>query len=155
MEKNYVWLAWLILMTIIAFMLIPRRQFFRLLPFGVVAGFLLSLAILLLNVPLLGIWAFDTIPSNSVLGVPLTLPLVWIPVTMLFAFYTPRYHSRKLLLAWISLFAAVTTLIHGLAEGAGIVRFVRWDLLATLLLTFGLFSLIALFILRYDKYSLE
>lgn len=75
MDKNFIWFVWFILMTLVAYLLIPRRQFLRLLPLGIVAGFLLVLAIFLLNVPLLGIWAFDTIP-NSVVGVPLSLPLV-------------------------------------------------------------------------------
>lgn len=149
MDKNFIWFVWFILMTLVAYLLIPRRQFLRLLPLGIVAGFLLVLAIFLLNVPLLGIWAFDTIP-NSVVGVPLSLPLVWIPITMLFAYYVPKFKSRDMLTILISGFAAGTTLVQGLSVNAGIMRFVHWDLLATLLLSFSLFSLFALFLLKYD-----
>lgn len=149
MDKSFFWSVLLVLMIIVAYLVIPRRQFFRLLPFGIVSGFMVVLALLLFTVPLTGIWVFDIVPQTSILGVPLSLPLVWIPITMVFAYYTPKFDSRNMLMAWICIFTATITLLQGLINSAGIMRFVRWDLTATLLLTFAYFTFLALFVLKY------
>jgi len=149
LNNSLIWLVWFFLFTIIALLLIPRRRLLELLPFGLVAGFLLTLGILLLMVPLLNLWTFDTVPANSMIGVPLTLPLASIPVMMLFANYLPRMHQSQRTVLWVAGFSAFTTLIQGLSVSSGIMGFQQWDLLATLLLTFSGYSLLALFVLKY------
>lgn len=153
MNNSLIWLVWFFLFAIVAVLVIPRKNIMQLLPFGITAGFVLSLAILLLNVPLLKLWVFDTIPANSILGVPLTLPLVFIPVIMLFVYYIPHMKSGNLLIPWITAFAAFTTLVQGLSVSAGIMHFLQWDLLATLLLTFSIYFFLAFFILKYGNIS--
>ena len=149
MDNSLIWLMFFLLISIIALLLIPRRQLYVLLPFSFVTGFIMTLTLLLLNVPLLRLWAFDGIPASSLLGIPLSLPLAFIPVMMLFAYYIPEADSKNLLIVWITVFSVLTTVIQGLSISAGIMRYIRWDLLATLLLTFSGYSLIALFILKY------
>lgn len=149
MNNNLIWFVWFLLISIVAFLLVPRKQLFRLLPIGIIAGYIMTLAILLLNVPLLNLWAFDSVPANSMFGVPLSLPLAFVPVMMLFAHYVHQMSSNNMLVVWITAFAVVTTLIQGLSVSAGIIRFLRWDLLASLLLSFSVFSLLALFVQKY------
>ncbi len=149
MNNSSIWLVWFLLFAVIALLVIPRRYLVRLLPFGITAGFLLTLAILLLAVPLLNLWAFDTLPADSVLGIPLSLPLVAIPVMMLFAYFIPDMQRNGRLIIWITAFSVVSTLVQGLSQSAGIIRFVSWDLLAALLLTFSKFALLSAFVIRY------
>ena len=149
MNNSLIWLVWFFLFTIIAIVLIPRRQLFALLPFGIIAGFVLTLALLLLLVPILNLWAFDTVPANSLIGVPLTLPVASIPVMMLFAHYLPKMQAQQRTIIWITGFAVFTTLVQGLSVSSGIMRLVQWDLLATLLLTFSGYFILAVFVLKY------
>lgn len=149
MNNSLIWLVWFLLFSVIAVLVIPRRQLVRLLPFGITAGFILSFAILLLAVPLLNLWAFDTVPADSMLGIPLSLPLAAIPLTMLFAYYIFEMQRNGKLIIWVTAFTVGSTLVQGISQNAGIIRFVSWDLLAALLLTFSKFALLAAFVLRY------
>lgn len=149
MNNSLIWLVLFLLVSVIAVLLIPRKQLIQLLPFGITAGFLLTLALLLLAVPLLGIWVFDNLPANSMLGVPLSLPLASVPVAMLFAYYVPEMRKTGRLIIWITGFSVVSTIVQGLSESAGIIRFLNWDLLASLLLTLSKFALLAAFVLKY------
>lgn len=149
MNNSLIWLVWFFLFTTIALVLIPRRKLFALLPFGFVAGFMLTLALLLLIVPILNLWVFDTIPANSLIGVPLTLPIASIPVIILFAYYLPKMQAEHRTIIWITGFAVFTTMVQGLSVSSGIMRFLQWDLLATLLLTFSGYFLLAVFVLKY------
>lgn len=149
MNNSLIWLVLFLLVTVIAVLLIPRRQLIQLLPFGITAGFLLTLALLLLTVPILNLWVFDTLPASSMLGVPLSLPLASVPVAMLFAYYVPEMRETGRLIIWITGFSVASTFVQGLSESAGIIRFLNWDLLAALLLTFSKFALLAAFVLKY------
>lgn len=149
MNNSSVWWILFFLLAIVAWLRIPRKYLIKLLPFGIIGGFLLTLAILLLAVPILGLWAFDTIPAGSLIGVPLSLPLAFVPVMMLFAYYLPKMHRENRVLVWISGFTVLTTLLQGLSVSSGIMRFVRWDLMATLMLSFSGYFLLAAFVLKY------
>jgi hypothetical protein len=155
LDNILIWLVWFLLISIVAFLLIPRRKLVQLLPFGIVAGFLLPLALLLLIVPLLNLWSFNTTAASSLIGIPLSLPLALIPAMMIFAYYVPRMEANNMLTVFIAAFTVITTLIQGLSVSAGIMRFLRWDLLASFLLTFSIYTLLALFILKYGVLSEE
>jgi len=150
LEKSLIWFTLFALITIVSLLVIPRKQFFKLLPFGIVAGFLLAMAILLFAVPWFGLWKFNYLLTTSVLGIPLFIALAWAPAVMIFSYYVPKFNEKNMLLFWILIFSTGTTLLVGLFANAGFIRFINWDLLATFLLAFAVHGILALFVLNYE-----
>ena len=150
MDKSLFWFFLFLLISIVAYLIIPRKQLYRLLPFGIVAGFILAMALLLFTVSWIELWQFSNASTASLLGIPLFLAFAWVPATMIFAHYVPVLHERRLLIFWIMLFTFGTTMVQSLLLTADFMRFLRWDLLASMLGTFSIHTILALFVLKYD-----
>ncbi|NLK00129.1 MAG: hypothetical protein GX318_02680 [Clostridia bacterium] len=150
MEKSFIWLTAFTLISIVSVIMVPQKRYIKLLPFGIFAGFLLSMAVMLLAVPWIRLWEFNHISSFSVYGIPLFLALTLLPTTVIFAHYAPKFHNEEKLLFWVLIFTTATTFAQGLLQQAGFVVFINWNLLAAMMLSFAIYSFLALFIINYE-----
>ena len=126
-------LAWIILALVVwalAFVLIPRQRFMKLLPYGLYAGFLVALAIQLMGVPLLKLWAFRNVVA-PIFGIPLFLLLAYAAEAMLFANFLPS--GPVSVTIYILVFALINILVDYGVLQTGLQVYLRWNMVYTTL----------------------
>ncbi|MBC7345274.1 MAG: hypothetical protein H5U03_07655 [Clostridia bacterium] len=95
------------------------------------AGFLLAFFIQLCGVTWLALWDF-AYPVLSIGGVTVFLPLAYGAEVLLFGYFLPP--DRPSRVWYVLTFSGINVLVAGIARALGYLVFIRWDLVATLLL---------------------
>lgn len=117
-------------------LVVPRERFKELLSAGIVAGFLLALAIQMIGIPALKLWKFRFLElALPVLGVPLLLPFTYIAEVILFLHWLPRETATRWL--YIGVFSAANTIVNVFMVRQGIKLIPHWNALATFLVAMG------------------
>lgn len=126
-------LVWVILALVawaLALVLIPRQRFTKLLPYGLYAGFVVALAIQLMGVPLLKLWAFRNVVA-PIFGIPLFLLLAYAAEAMLFANFLPA--GPVSVAVYILVFALINILVDYGVLQTGLQVYIRWNMVYTTL----------------------
>lgn len=118
MANSLVWVLLFILAAIAMLVFVPRRDVIRLLPFGIVGGWLVAVAIQWVAVQMLRVWRFNFTEFASYRGIPLFLTLAWMPLTIVFGhwllqlrtgtgrfFYTAGFALGTVALEWLLVLA--------------------------------------------------
>jgi hypothetical protein len=136
-------MGWVLLAVIVwaaAFLAIPQKDFRRLVPFGVVAGFGLALLVNIMGSSIFGLWGFREVVW-PILGVPFWAVLAWVPAAVAFVYFLPDASLPRL--GWLLLFPAAFTAIDFIFLRAGLFFFSPdWNLAYSFLLSVGLHLLI-------------
>ncbi|HEX3015601.1 MAG TPA: hypothetical protein VHQ46_04395 [Desulfobacteria bacterium] len=129
------WWVFAIAVWVVTGVLVQGERVRSLFNIGLVGGFLLSLVINLLGVPVFHFWRFgpDILPF---MGIPLALPIAWTAEVILYINYLPE-HKLSIAL-YTAAFVAVSTIIDYFFVQFGMRAFINWNLLATFIL--GLIS---------------
>lgn len=144
--QNLVWVEFFMLLSIVMLVLVPRETIVRLLPFGLVAGFVVALIIQLLAVPLLGLWSFNYVSFVAYKGIPIFVALAWVPSTIIFAHYVNTLDS-PLLLYLISIgFALISSIVEYLFVHYGYREYQKWNIMATFALALALHGVMAYYL---------
>lgn len=130
MAAKFTWIVLALVVWALAFVLIPRNRFVKLLPFGLYGGFLMALAIQLMGVPLLKLWAFRNVMA-PIFGIPLFLLLAYIAEAMLFANFLPT--GPVSVSIYILVFALINILVQYGVLQTGLQVYIRWNLVYTTL----------------------
>ncbi|HEY3314825.1 MAG TPA: hypothetical protein VGL40_06010 [Bacillota bacterium] len=132
---NPVW-AWVILLVgaYAVALLLLRRRFLGLLPYGFVAGFFYTLAIQYLAVDVLGLWRYRlAFAGPTVYGIPFFVLLVWIPEVMLFIHYYPVNNVSRVF--YIFMFSVGATLIqYPFVSPLELLIYLQWNVFWTFVL---------------------
>jgi len=117
--NSLVWVLLFILAAIAMLVFVPRRDVIRLLPFGIVGGWLVAVAIQWVAVQMLRVWRFNFTEFASYQGIPLFLTLAWMPLTIVFGhwllqlrtgtgrfFYTAGFALGTVALEWLLVLAS-------------------------------------------------
>ncbi len=110
--KSLFWIEIFLFLSIMMVIFVPRPRIIRLLPYGLVAGFGLSLTLVYLLGPVAGLWRFNYPGPLSIAGIPVFASLAWTPVEIVFAhwLYRSKYQWKYYAFwAGISLFSASFT----------------------------------------------
>ncbi|MCL6580387.1 MAG: hypothetical protein K6U08_02065 [Firmicutes bacterium] len=139
------WVLLAVVLWVVGLLAVPEQAFRRLVPFGVVAGFGLALAVNLVGGPILGLWGFNRV-TWPLLGIPFWVLLAWVPAVILFVYYLPDGSLARA--GWILLFPAVYTAIDYVFLRAGLRHFApNWNIVYSFLLSLGVHLLILSFYL--------
>ncbi|EEG76346.1 hypothetical protein [Dethiobacter alkaliphilus] len=133
------WFLWLLLtvfLFVALFFLVPVKKIRAYLPFGIFLG--VGLAVIV-------IWTFQFFLQYwEVTGDPVILgfttlftPLAWIPPTIIFAAYFPKYKRWYNVIGYVLLFAVGSMVVQYLLEQVGMWQSFRWNVLWTGLLATG------------------
>ena len=129
-------------------MLVPRRDVVRLLPFGIVGGFLLALAVQWVAVSLLRIWRFNYTEFASYAGIPLFLALSWMPTMIIFGHWLQQIRSNTGRFFFIAAFAVGTVLLEWAFVFTGYRDYLRyWNVFYTAILALAIHYLLAWYLL--------
>ncbi|MGI6358197.1 MAG: hypothetical protein ACOX2K_05850 [Bacillota bacterium] len=148
MANSLVWVLLFILAAIAMLVLVPRRDVIKLLPFGVVGGFLLALAVQWVAIHLLRIWRFNFTQFASYRGIPLFLALSWVPATIIFGYWLRQIRSNTGRFFFIAAFALGTVLLEWAFVLTGYRTYLRyWNVFYTAILALVLHYLLAWYLL--------
>ncbi len=119
MANSLVWVLLFMMAAIAMLVFVPRRDVIRLLPFGIVGGWLVAVAIQWVAVQILRVWRFNFTEFASYRGIPLFLTLAWMPLTIVFGhwllqirtgtgrfFYTAGFALGTVVLEWLLVLAS-------------------------------------------------
>jgi len=139
------WVGLAVVLWVVGLLAVPEQAFRRLVPFGVIAGFGLALAVNLAGGPILGLWGFNRV-TWPLLGIPFWVLLAWVPAVILFVYYLPADSLARA--GWILLFPAVYTAVDYVFLRAGLRYFAPdWNIFYSFLLSLGIHLLILSFYL--------
>lgn len=138
--QNLVWVEFFILVSIMMLVLVPRERIVQLLPFGLVAGFVVAFIIQVLAVSILQLWSFNHLSFISFRGIPIFVVLAWIPSTIIFAHLVISSNTTIILYILPFGFALISTIVEYLFVHFGYRTYLRWNVLATFLLALAIHS---------------
>jgi hypothetical protein len=148
-------LVWIILFTLVAIgmlIFVPRREILKLLPFGVVGGFLLAAIIQIVAVWVLGLWSFNYTQIASYRGIPIFLTLVWLPTVIIFGHWLLQIRSGTGRFFFTAAFALATVALEWAFVFTGYRQYHRfWNVFYTALLALVLHYLLAWYLLSVRR----
>lgn len=140
-----VFLAFMITMLIS----VPRGAIKKHITVALVGGFGQSIFITGLLVAVLGYWKFNYTDIFSLDGVPVFASMAWAPVLVIYSFYLSRLTKRSEIYAYVIAFSLATGLfVHWLLK-AGLLVFLYWNDLFTVIMALVLFSPVTYFLVRH------
>lgn len=106
-----------------SFLLVPRHEFRRLAPFGLLAGLVPGTLILALGGPILKFWSFHD--RLQIAGIPVLLAGAWYPGEIVFAHAFGTIARRPQRLALIAAAALAAAIVYHYLVRAGVWRNLR------------------------------
>lgn len=148
MANSLVWVLLFILAAIAMLVFVPRRDVIRLLPFGIVGGFLLAVAIQWAAVLYFRVWRFNYTEFAAYRGIPLFLTLAWMPITIIFGHWLLQLRTGTGRFFYVAGFALGTVVLEWLFVITRYRVYLRyWNLLYTAILALVLHYLLAWYLL--------
>jgi len=146
--NSLVWVLLFILAAIAMLVFVPRRDVIKLLPFGVVGGFLVALVVQWLAVTVLRVWKFNYTDFAAYRGIPLFLTLAWMPITIIFGHWLLQIRQGTGRFFYIAAFALSTVLLEWMLVLTRYRVYLRyWNLFYTAALALVLHYLLAWYLL--------
>ncbi len=146
--KSLFWIEIFLFFSVMMLIFVPRPRIVRLLPFGLVGGFIISLILIYFLGPVFGFWRFNYPSIISVSGIPLFASLSWLPVEIIYAHWLYRSGNRLTYYAFwagMSLFSAVFT--QGLVY-INYLNYFRWNFYYTLIVDLVLHGVLTYYLTR-------
>ena len=147
MATSLAWVNFFLLAAVAMLILVPRRAIMKLLPFGIVGGFILALLIQIVAVSYLRVWRFNFVGSLAYQGVPvfgIDMDALDDCVRLLVADYTIDYGR----FFYIAAYAVATVALEWTLVWAGYRVYLRyWNLLYTTLLALILHYILGWYLL--------
>ena len=139
---SLVWFYLFAVLTIILFLLVPKDEIINLLPFGLLAGFVLALLLQYFAIHVFKWWKFNY-ALIKVFNAPLGVSLSWVPAVMIFAYFWPLAISKLGKLIYVFIFAFGTTIVEYSFVLLGYRKYINWNVGLTFILAFGIHLLLA------------
>ncbi len=132
------------------FLTVPVQNISRLMLFGLVAGLGLALVVMTLMDPFLNLsrYKYASVPGS--LGIPILAAIAWFPVEIIFANYFSKMETKTQVYLYVLFFAVGATMLEYVSLLLGIREFIRWNLLATFLLSLAIHSCLAYYLAVTD-----
>lgn len=124
------------------FLLVPRTEIINLVPFGLLAGFVLAFVLQYLAVNVFRWWKFKY-AFIEVFNTPLGVSLSWIPAVMIFAYFWPLAISKLGKLIYVFIFALGTTIVEYSFVLLGYRKYINWHVGLTFILALIIHLLLA------------
>lgn len=139
-------MGWVILAAVTwagGLLVVPQRDFRRLVPFGILAGFALGLLTNIVGSSIFGLWGFADV-LWPILGIPFWSLLAWIPAVIVFVYFLPESALPRL--GWLLAFPAAFEVVNFIFIREGL-RFFSpdWNYAYSYILSLGLH----IFVLSY------
>lgn len=148
MATSLAWVNFFLLAAVAMLILVPRRAIMKLLPFGIVGGFILALLIQIVAVSYLRVWRFNFVGSLAYQGVPVFLALTWMPLMIVFGYWLLTIRSTTGRFFYIAAYAVATVALEWTLVWAGYRVYLRyWNLLYTTLLALILHYILGWYLL--------
>lgn len=141
-----IWIVFFVVMTLLMFVLVPRKKIVSLLPFGLIGGCALAFIIQWIAVPSLGLWRFRPGALFVFRNIPFGLILAWGPATIIFGAYFEYARSFAARLLYIHIFAGIITLINYGFRQSGYLFHLRWSLVGDFLLAAAVYSVLSVYL---------
>jgi len=146
MIGSYFWLFLIVGFTLIMFLVVPTHRILELASFGIFFGFFFGIIIMYTGVTLLPLYKLN----NELLPIQdwgLSIPLAWIPTTIIFAYFLPKIVDTRLgLYGYILFWAFGTTGIYLLLKTLGYWQDISWNIVYNLLLALSTHIIMATYL---------
>lgn len=148
--KAMVYPVFFIILTLAALIFVPRKRIVELLPFGLVAGAGVALAVQVIGIWYLSLWRWRFIEPFGWRGLPLFISASWVPAEIIFAHYIEET-PKEMTLLYILGFAGIATAVEWWFIRGGFHVPIRWNLLYTFILGLVIHSLLSLYVLAIAR----
>lgn len=150
MLNSLVWFYLFLGLTIILFLLVPKDEIIKLLPFGLITGFGLAFILQYFAVNIFRWWKFNY-AFLEILHTPLGVSFSWIPAVMIFAYFWPLADSKVGHLIYVIIFSLGTTIVEYSFVLLGYREYINWNLYLTFFLAFGVHLLLAFYLFSQEN----
>lgn len=148
------WIVIFLASFTIMFIIVPPRKGPDLAPFGFWLGIVQAMAILWFGQTFFKVFLVKGDPT--ILGIPVSITLMWFPIAVIFAYFFPRMDTLLKKVVYIMVFAVGSSLGQFTLENLGLWESLRWNPLYTFLLaivTHSILSGVLLVIARSPRFS--
>ncbi|MBM7557906.1 CBO0543 family protein [Halanaerobacter jeridensis] len=145
MSISLIWIYLFAGLTILLFLIVPRKQVMKLLPFGFIAGFGLAFILQYFAVNIFRWWKFNY-ALVDVLNAPVGVSLSWVPAVMIFAYFWQEADSKLKQLIYIIIFSLGTTIVEYSFVILDYRQYINWNVYLTFILAFIIHSILAAYL---------
>ncbi len=134
------WLFLFVMLSLIMVLTVPESRIWKILPFGLVSGFVLSFGLMYLYVNVFHWWRFNYPGVFSLAGVPLLASLSWTPAVIIYTHFLSWLKKKWLFYGYVAGAALLTALFVQWLVAVNYLEFIRWNFFYTVIMALILLS---------------
>jgi hypothetical protein len=146
MFENIVGPGLFVTSVVLMFLVVPWERIKKLLPLGLIGGFVVALILLYVMQNLLGLWIFERVDVINILRLPIFLSLAWLPFVITFSHLIAQYRNAVLMIGILAAFPLGATFIHLFFLNNGMLTYNNWNLFGTFIISLAIHLAIAFYL---------